>query len=155
MRGRGNAAVARIHRKSLGSDAPEFLVVAKSVWLDDRDWAAEPRRDWGDLGLARLGPKGDLKAENSRLVLDRVSESQRIVRRDGLFTVHAPPNQSRETVAEERIVTLERILIASTYRRRLLAELAFHGVSSASLFPDLDGLAAYLNWTVGSGHSSD
>ncbi len=147
--------MTRISRKSLGTDAPEFMVVARSVSFDDRDWAAEPRRDWGDFGLTLLAPKGDLQPENAWLVLARESESQRIVRQDGLFTVHAPPNRSRETVAEKRIATPERILIASTYRRRLLAELAFDGVSSASLFPDLDGLAAALNWAVGSGHSSD
>jgi hypothetical protein len=69
-----DSALARIYRKTLGPDAPELKVITKSVWLDDREWAAELARDWGSFGLAFLGPQGDPKLEKSRLVLARVSE---------------------------------------------------------------------------------
>src|SRR5208337_4831470 len=76
----------------------------------------------------------------------------RIVRQEGLFTVHGPPETPLES--REGIVDLEQIVIAEPYRTNLLAELARYGVNHASLFPDLDGLSSYLNWTVESGKSS-
>ena len=79
----------------------------------------------------------------------------RIVRQGGLFTVHGPPERSLESVASDRIVTLRQIVIAESYRSKLLAELARYGIHSASLFPDLDGLSKYLNWTIESGEFLD
>jgi len=76
-------------------------------------------------------------------------------RQGGLFTVHGPPEKSLESVAHERIVVLKQIVIAESYRSKLLAELARYGINSASLFPDLDGLSSYLNWTVESGEFLD
>ncbi len=60
-----------------------------------------------------------------------------------------------ESLTRERIVILKQIVIAESYRPKLLAELARYGINSASLFPDLDGLSSYLNWTVESGELSD
>jgi len=74
----------------------------------------------------------------------------RIVRQGGLFTVHGPPETPLESVNPE-FVELKRINIAESYREKLLHELARYGVNSAVLFPDLDGLSRYLNWTVESG----
>jgi hypothetical protein len=79
----------------------------------------------------------------------------RIVRQGGLFTVHGPPERSLESLTQERIVTLEQVVIAQSYRSTLLTELARYGISSASLFPDLDGLSYHLNWTVESGEFLD
>lgn len=71
-----DAALARIYRKTLGPEAPEFMVMTKSIWPDDRDWAAELGKDWGDFGLALLGPTGDPKPEQARTLLWRVSETE-------------------------------------------------------------------------------
>ena len=79
----------------------------------------------------------------------------RIVRQGGLFTIHGPPELSLEDFAHPSIVTLDRILIAESYRSTLLAELARYGIHSASLFPDLDNLASYLNWRIESGENLD
>ena len=79
----------------------------------------------------------------------------RIVRQGGLFTIHGPSDRSLEDFARPNIVNLERILIAESYRARLLAELARYGIHSASFFPDLDGLSSYLNWMVESGQNLD
>ena len=79
----------------------------------------------------------------------------RIVRQGGLFTVHGPPERSLESLTRDRIVKLKQIVIAKSYRSKLLAELARYGINSASLFPDLDGLSSYLNWTVESGEFLD
>lgn len=76
-----DSAVARIYRKSLGPDAPEFMVMSPSVWLDDREWAAELARDRGGrFGLVALGPREDPKPEKAKLVLAGVSESMPIAR---------------------------------------------------------------------------
>ncbi len=48
-------------------------------------------------------------------------------------------------------VILKQIVIAESYRPMRLAELARYGLNSAALFPDLDGLSSYYNWTVESG----
>jgi hypothetical protein len=79
----------------------------------------------------------------------------RIVRQGGLFTVHGPPERSLESLARDRMVNLKQIVIAESYRSKLLVELARYGINSASLFPDLDGLSLYLNWTVESGEFLD
>ncbi len=79
----------------------------------------------------------------------------RIIRQGGLFTVHGPPENPLESLVSARIVELKQIVIAESYRPKLLAELARYGVNSASLFADLDGLSSYFNWTVESGEFLD
>ena len=74
----------------------------------------------------------------------------RIVRQGGLFTIHGPPDTSLEDLPA-KVVALKRIEVAEAYRPKLLAELARYGINSSTLFPDLDGLSSYLNWTVKSG----
>jgi hypothetical protein len=76
----------------------------------------------------------------------------RIVRQGGLFTIHGPPDRTLESL-KPGIVSLDRILIAESYRPKLLAELAHYGINASTLFPDLDGLSSFLNWTVESGES--
>jgi hypothetical protein len=71
----------------------------------------------------------------------------RIVRQGGLFTIHNPPTSPLEDLPSG-VVTLQRIVIGKRYRARLLSDLAFYGVTSASLFPDLDGLSSFLNWSI-------
>lgn len=77
----------------------------------------------------------------------------RITRQGGLFTIHGPPTTSLEDLPAGSVL-LEQIVIRPEYRATLLAELAFYGISSASLFPDLDGLSRFLNWSVDSGSPS-
>lgn len=79
----------------------------------------------------------------------------RIVRQGGLFTIHGPPHQTLESQTRDKIVTLDRILIAESYRSKLRAELARYGIHSAALFPDLDGLSSYLNWKIEAGEILD
>jgi hypothetical protein len=74
----------------------------------------------------------------------------RITRQGGLFTIHGPPTTSLDDLPPE-IVARDQIIIRPRYRAKLLADLAFYGISSASLFPDLDGLSRFLNWSVDSG----
>ncbi len=77
----------------------------------------------------------------------------RITRQGGLFTIHNPPDSALET-APSSIVALESIYINESFRAELLSELDFFGVNRASLFPDLDGLSSFLNWTAEVGRLS-
>ena len=74
-----DSALARIYRKTLGPDASEFMVITRSVWLDDRKWAAERAREW-DGSLVILAPRDDPKPGKSKFVLASVSESQPVAR---------------------------------------------------------------------------
>lgn len=72
-----DSALTRIYRKSLGPDAPEFMVMTRSDWIDDRESTAEAARNGGGrYGLVVLGPKEDPKLGKSRLLLAGVSESE-------------------------------------------------------------------------------
>lgn len=73
--------------------------------------------------------------------------AQRIVRQGGLFTVHENPDVSMEKVIEVDNI-LEKIIIEKSYRKELLFELSHYGINKATLFPDLDGLSAYINWAT-------
>jgi hypothetical protein len=69
----------------------------------------------------------------------------RIIRQGGLFTVHGKPDLSMENLVESSD-DLEKIVIDQTYRDDLVFELSYYGVNRATLFPDLDGLSAHVNW---------
>lgn len=69
----------------------------------------------------------------------------RIIRQGGLFTVHGKPNLPMEGVIQEAD-ELEKIVIDKAYRDELVFELSHYGINRATLFPDLDGLSAYVNW---------
>jgi len=72
------------------------------------------------------------------------SVTQRISRQTSLFTVHGPPATPLTTLATDgRVIKVE---IPSTAKRQVRRQLNFYGVNRLSLFPDLDGLSAHLNW---------
>ena len=83
-------------------------------------------------GVERFKPKG---------------VAQRITRQSGIFTVHGPPDTELEKALRPDDV-LEKIIIDRKYRSRLLFDLSFYGVNRLTLFPDLDGLAAHMNWAI-------
>jgi hypothetical protein len=74
----------------------------------------------------------------------------RIVRQGGVFAVHPDP-----TVPLDRdhpdLAGYIRIVIPARCCASKLAQLAFYGINSATLFPDLDGLSDFVNWGVSSG----
>lgn len=73
------------------------------------------------------------------------SVASRLSRQQGCFTVHCPPTLSLEEGLGKGD-QLERIVIKSTYREKLLFELSHYGISRLNLFPDLDGLSDFINW---------
>ena len=71
----------------------------------------------------------------------------RIIRQGGIFTVHGEPDRPLEEVMDTRD-ELEIIVVRRSYRKELLFELSHYGVNRATLFPDLDGFSAYINWAT-------
>jgi hypothetical protein len=83
-------------------------------------------------GVTRFKPKGI---------------AQRITRQSGIFTVHCPPNHALSNGLRDGDI-LEKLIIDKSYTKQLSFDLSFYGINKMTLFPDLDGLAAYINWVA-------
>jgi hypothetical protein len=70
----------------------------------------------------------------------------RIRQQRGLFTIHNPPSVPHYVL--RRFERMVRFVIHRNYREQLREELAFFGFTRETLFPDLDGAAAHLNWNI-------
>jgi hypothetical protein len=70
----------------------------------------------------------------------------RIHRQCGLFTIHHPPTASHYVL--RRLERMVRFVIDRGYRNRLREELVYYGFTRGTLFPDLDGASAHLNWNI-------
>ena len=64
----------------------------------------------------------------------------RITTQGGLFTIHPNPYEQFESQ------DMEKIIIPNAIRSNLKKTLNKYGVNQFSLFPGLDGLAAYIEW---------
>lgn len=71
----------------------------------------------------------------------------RITRQGGLFTIHPDPSIILDNDVE-RVAELKSLTISKDYRAKLLTELSYYGINAATLFPDLDGLSSFINWTI-------
>lgn len=67
--------------------------------------------------------------------------TSRISAQSGLFTIHPYPWNSLDGVKE-----IDKIIIRNSFRKELKRTLYQYGIHSASLFPDLDGLAKHITW---------
>ncbi len=66
--------------------------------------------------------------------------TQRIIAQSGLFTIHPNPSQPMDSSS------LDKYIIPHDFRRRLKFILYRYGITKASLFPGLDGLAEHIEW---------
>lgn len=64
----------------------------------------------------------------------------RITAQVGLFTIHPKPKEPF------RSPDIDRLIIKNSARKSLKWTLYSYGIHRASLFPDLDGLAAHIKW---------
>ncbi|WP_373975077.1 FRG domain-containing protein [Chitinibacter sp. SCUT-21] len=73
--------------------------------------------------------------------------ANRITNQGGLFTIHPDPRLelSKESTGVHQF---EQIVIAQEYKKELKTELSYYGINSATIFPDLDGLSRFTNWTI-------
>ncbi len=76
-----------------------------------------------------------------------VGISKRIIQQSGIFTIHTLNEQSlKNNISKD--CKLEEIIIDKSYKKELLCELSYYGINSMTLFPDLDGLCSYMNWSI-------
>jgi hypothetical protein len=68
------AALLRIYRRTLGSEAPALQVLSKAEW-PNRNWKGGLARKWGNYQLVIVGP-GDSNLETSTLLLARIAEAE-------------------------------------------------------------------------------
>ncbi|MFI5098302.1 MAG: FRG domain-containing protein [Candidatus Acidiferrales bacterium] len=66
--------------------------------------------------------------------------SSRIIAQVGVFTIHPKPGEAFESP------DVERLILKAECREDLKWILYKYGIHRASLFPDLDGLAAHIKW---------
>lgn len=75
--------------------------------------------------------------------------SPRILNQRGVFTVHGPPTTPIECKRHpevEGMFTLYRIIIDGSLKSAMLRHLDAYGINRSTLFPDVDGLSAYINF---------
>ena len=123
----GNPLVAAYFAACDESAAHDAVVYA---YCSSRVIATEELRPLDFRGVAKFRPRG---------------VASRIVRQDGLFTLHGPPELALDQTLEPG-EQLEKIIIAASFRQGLIYDLFQYGISLISLFPDLDGLSAHINW---------
>ncbi|MBP1473299.1 FRG domain-containing protein [Frateuria sp. MAH-13] len=71
----------------------------------------------------------------------------RITRQGGVFSIH--PKLSVELNGKcDAVAEIEVATIPAAKKASLQAELSFYGANALALFPDLDGLSQFTNWTV-------
>jgi hypothetical protein len=109
---------------------------------EDRDAAVYAFYDDSPIDTAKTKPS-DFKGVG-RIIPRGVA--QRIVRQGGIFTFHSPTSLPvGKSLARTDI--LVEIVIDRSYRREMIVELDKYGINRMTLFPDLDGLCAYMSWS--------
>jgi len=79
-------------------------------------------------------------------VIIPTSTSSRISAQSGLFTLHCKPNKNIIDLLEKNDEII-KIIIPSAAKDHLTQELIMCGISSATLFPDMDGISADIKET--------
>lgn len=123
-----NPLSAAFFAVSEGSDTDSVIFAYHSKWYVLRDKVIPFKYE----GVTRFKPRG---------------VAQRITRQGGIFTLHCPPHLAlSDRLRAEDI--LEKIIIDKSYTKQLSFDLSFYGVNRMTLFPDLDGVAAHINWAA-------
>ena len=85
-------------------------------------------------------PKRIDDVKHSHILLPQ-AVSPRVDRQMGRFTLHPKPSKGFDLPGE-----LLKVEVEAGEKKQFLRDLNYYGINQATLFPDLDGLSAYLNW---------
>lgn len=85
-----------------------------------------------------------IRAFHPKIVANRLHSQQ------GLFSFHSDPS-AELTEESDNVKTLDQIIIRTEFKQSLLSKLNYYGVNALKLFPDLEGLSKYTEWTFESG----
>jgi len=69
--------------------------------------------------------------------------TRRITAQRGLFIVHPHPSEALD-MSNSGHIRMHRAIVESSFKKKLRWNLSRFGVHQASLFPDVDGLAAHI-----------
>lgn len=146
----------------------DLLVIAQHFGMKTRllDWTSNPLaalffacNDWkkGDVYVYALDAnrylkepqKGPFDTGRTQVIRPKLN-NPRIIAQHGWFTAHKYSKSSKKFVPLEKnneiLESVQEIKIPEDTREKLLKSLDRHGVSSRTLFPDLEGLCKYINW---------
>jgi len=147
----------------------EWLAIAQHHGLATRllDWAMNPLvaayfavRDTSSTDAIIYAAKFDTTVDNvppsdpmqfTDLALFRPHRVvPRITRQGGVFSIHPDPKIDL-TTRPKGLAALDRIRIPAEARAKLRSDLSYYGFNEATMFPDLDGISSFINWTIETG----
>lgn len=104
---------------------------------------------WG-IGLLDRCVAPSPRKHNGVSILRPNLEDPRVVAQDGWFTVHSVSRKHRRFVPlgenEYHAEGMVKVVVQPGSKQKILENLDVLGISHQTMFPDLGGVCAYLNW---------